>query len=208
MERSNPMARDEFRPATGRLVSGGMLVLCAVGLVGVTREDGWQDGLRWAPFLALVAGLGWAMFWHPRVVVDFEGVTMVNVVRTITVPWPAIVEVDTRWGLTLVTVSGRYRAWAAPAPGAAHVLRHSPRHEGRHLPATTYRQGTVRPGDLPSSASGGAALIVRTWWEQLQRQGALEEPRLEFASIPVRWHARTLLVLTCLVAACSLSVIL
>lgn len=199
------MGGDVFRPGTGRVVAALTMALCVVGLTAVTVQYGVATGLRWAPFLVLGATTSWALLWRPCVRVDPAGVTMVNVVRTITVPWPAIVEVETRWGLTLVTPYGRFTAWAAPAPGAAHALRHTASTQGRHLPRTTYREGTVRPGDLPSSQSGSAALIVRTWWERLHAQGLLDQPQLEFARPPSQWHVATLATGVVIVMACVLS---
>lgn len=198
---------DEFRTTTGRVLTWLTSALCALGLVGIAVQRGVLEGVRWAPFLALSAGACWALFARPRVIVDPAGVTLVNVLRTITVPWPAVIEVETRWGLTLVTPYGRFTAWAAPAPGAAHALRNSPKREGRHLPTSTYRGGAVRVGDLPTSPSGSAAMIVRTWWERLQREGVLDHPQLEFERPPTRWHRRTLLVGAVLVAACVVTLV-
>lgn len=196
-----------YRTATGRVLTVVITAVCALGAVAITVQRGVGDGLRAAPFLALTAGICWALFAHPCVKVDLSGVTLVNVVRTVTVPWPAITDVETRWGLTLVTAYGRRTAWAAPSPGAAHVLRNSPRTEGRNLPASTYRNGSVRPGDLPTSPSGHAALLVRAQWEALQRQGALSEPRLEFDRLPTSWHRGILTSGAVLVALCASSLV-
>ena len=48
---------------------------------------------------------------------------LVNVLRTIDLPWPAIQLVDTKWALTLVTAYGKFTAWAAPAPGGMASAR-------------------------------------------------------------------------------------
>lgn len=196
-----------YRTATGRVLTVVITTLCTVGLVAITLQRGPLDGLRTAPFLAFTAGLCWALFAHPCVKVDLSGVTLVNVMRTVMVPWPAIIDVETRWGLTLVTAYGRRTAWAAPSPGAAHVLRTSPRTEGRNLPASTYHNGSVRPGDLPTSPSGHAALLVRARWEDLKRRGVLDEPRLEFDRLPTRWHCRSLATGGALMALCLVSLL-
>ena len=71
--------------------------------------------------LALIAFLGWQLFWMPSVVVHDAGVTLENPFRSIEVPWAALVHVDTRFALTLVT-----------AREELHVLgRARPRHLGR-----------------------------------------------------------------------------
>ena len=58
---------------------------------------------------------------------------------------------------------------------------------------------------LPYS-SGDAALTVRRRWEELRNAGFLDDPRLEFARPPVRWHwsvivAAGIVALGCVVPA-------
>ena len=94
---------DVFRPAWGRVLSVLVAVVCAASLVVLAVADGWE-AWRAVPPLALVAGACWALFWRPAVVVSDGGVQIVNVLRTIVLPWPAIERVDTKWALTLFTV--------------------------------------------------------------------------------------------------------
>jgi hypothetical protein len=148
----------------------------------------WQLG----PWLALVAGTCWAVFWRPQVEVTDGGVRLVNVFRTIDVPWPAIQLVDTKWALTLQTAYGTFTAWAAPSPGARGAMR-ATRTDASHLPASTYAGDGIRPGDLPSSHSGAAAEMVRRHWEQLRDAGHLDDPHLERERAPVTWHVGVLL---------------
>jgi hypothetical protein len=178
--------RHVFRPTFGRVLTIAIAVIGAGAFVVllVTQPGG---ALRAAPWLALVTGACWALFWRPAVIVDDAGVHLVNPLRTIDVPWPAIQAVDTKWALVLITAYGRFTAWAAPAPGAREVARASGV-ETRHLPRSTISGGTIRPGDLPSSASGGAALLVRRHWEALRDAGYLDDPRLEHDRAPVTWH--------------------
>jgi hypothetical protein len=56
------------------------------------------------------------------------------------------------------------------------------RDQGQHLPESTYLAGTVRPGDLVTSDSGGAAALVRRHWERRGDDRALVETRI---SIPM-----------------------
>ena len=137
------------------------------------------------PWLLLVSGAVWAMFWNPRVVVDDGGVHLVNPLRTIDVPWPAIQNVDTKWALTLITAYGRFTAWAAPAPGGLATARKMTRTDREAIPSSARdAQGAIRPGDLPETASGSAALIIRRRWEELRDAGWLDDPRLEHERRP------------------------
>jgi hypothetical protein len=152
-----------------------------------------QDGLPavWqvGPWLVLVAGAVWATYWRPEVAVDESGVRVVNVLRTIDLPWPSIQRVDTKWALTFVTAYGKYTAWAAPAPGGIATARAASKGTLQGLPESTYGpERSIRPGDVPSSPSGAAAAEVRRRWEELRDAGHLDDPRLESARPPVQWH--------------------
>lgn len=68
-----------------------------------------------APF-ALIGALGWLAYWRPCVVLDERGVTLRNVFREVVVPWPAVVDVHSRYGLRLETPYGDFNAWAVAAP--------------------------------------------------------------------------------------------
>lgn len=178
-----------FRPVFGRVLAGVIVALCVAGLVGSAAHDGVSALWTIGPWLALVALIVWAAYWRPEVAVDDSGVHVVNVLRTIDLPWPAIRRIDTKWALTLVTAYGAFTAWAAPAPGGIATARAASRGSLRGLPESTYGAGgSVRPGDVPTSPSGAAAAAVRRRWEQLRDAGHLDDPRLEFEHVPVRWH--------------------
>jgi hypothetical protein len=57
------------------------------------------------------------------------------------------------------------------------------RDQGQHLPETTYLAGTVRPGDLVNSDSGGAAALVRRHWERHTNDSARVESRVNLGLI-------------------------
>jgi len=171
-----------YRPWFGRILTFVIGGICAVTAIVVAWRSGVRDLAQVLPWLALVSGTCWAAFWRPRVDVSDGGVRLVNVVRTIDLPWPSITAIDTKWSLTLVTAYGKYTAWAAPAPGVRGAVR-ATRSDGKHLPSATYR-----PGDLPSSASGEVAVLIRRHWEALRTAGHLDDPRLEHDRAPVTWH--------------------
>jgi hypothetical protein len=148
------------------------------------------------------AGLfAWTVLWRPYVWVDHAGVRIRNVLRTVDVPWEALIHVDTRYALTLYTPGHAYAAWAAPAPGrtGTTLARRAERH-GR-VDATPSVDGRVRPGDLLASESGQAAQIVRDRWAALRDSGAIETGRADATSVPVRWHVFTNTLLAALLIA-------
>ena len=170
--------------------------VAALGVV-VTAVTAGPAALAGTAPLLLVAFLGWQLFWMPAVVVHGGGVTLENPFRSIHVPWEALVHVDTRFALTLVTARKSYVAWAAPAPGIWGGRNARPE-DLRGLPATTYGPGqSVRPGDLKSTDSGQAARLVRERWHNLVESGELAAG--DAATTPVkvtyRWAAAAVVVL-------------
>ncbi|MDM4763351.1 PH domain-containing protein [Galbitalea sp. SE-J8] len=160
------MERYTSRFNRGLAVSVWLLV--GFGLVGYTVLHAGLAQPLWLLPAAFVAFAAWAWLWHPSVEVDDAGVTLVNLVRTVHVPWAGLVHVDTRFALTLITPRGRFAAWAAPAPGRTGVML-AKRREARASSARVPDLGTtVRPGDLLGSESGQAAALVRTRWSELR----------------------------------------
>ena len=186
--------RSVFRPSFGRVMTVVFGILGAVALVSTLIGDGSRAALLLAPWDVLAVGLVWAIYWRPEVAVDDAGVQVVNVLRTINLPWPSIQRIDTKWALTLYTHYGKVTAWAAPAPGGI-ASRMAGRRDFKGLPESTFGPGdSIRPGDLPGSPSGSAALVVRRRWEELRDAGHLDDPKLEFETLPTVWHYRTILV--------------
>lgn len=200
---SNVHEEVTFRPMFGRVLAGCIMAICvATGLSIAT--DSLTAVLHAWPWLILVGGGAWSLYWQPRVVVTPGGVRVVNIFRTFDVSWPAITGIDTRWALELQTASGDVRAWAAPAPGPSFVRRMASadsRVPGRR------RNETVRPGESPSSDSGAAALIVRQRWDKLRDAGHLDNPMMERTKPTVTMH-RSLIASTAAIAiACVLTVV-
>ncbi|MFV0307995.1 MAG: PH domain-containing protein [Desertimonas sp.] len=195
-----------FRPTTGRVLTAVLAVIAVIVEVWYAVGAGLADAARVAPFLAVVVFTAWMCFWRPRVEVTDAGVTLVNVLRTVSLPWPSILDVDTKWTLSLTTGYGRFDAWAAPAPGTrTAVFARRSAVEARHVPASARVGGMVRPGDLPSTSSGATAEYIRRRWEELREAGHLDTPRLEHERVPQRWHLGTIVTLGVLIALCIVS---
>ncbi len=194
---------EEFRPGFGIGVTVLVAAIAVVSLVVVAISAGITDTLLTLPWMALLVTCCWAIFWRPKVVVSDAGVRLVNVARTIDVPWPALVDVETRYTLTLQTTYGRFAAWAAPAPGAGSALRTAVRSRGTADAPTT--PSGVSMGELAGTASGDAASVVRRRWERLREAGHLDDPRLEFERPPVRWHWQIGLLVAALAVLCVAS---
>ncbi|XAS66315.1 PH domain-containing protein [Micrococcaceae bacterium Sec5.7] len=177
-----------FKARTNKWFAWISWLVAAFGLL-VTVLTGGPGALVGAGPLLLIAFLGWLLFWRPAVVVDDAGVTLENPFRSVAVPWAALVNVDTRYALTLVTPGKSYASWAAPAPGIWGGRNARPE-DLQGLPGTSYGPGqSVRPGDLRGTDSGQAAQLVRTRWQELVEGGSLDTGTAENTpvTVTVRW---------------------
>ena len=111
--------------------------MAALGIV-VTAVTAGPAALAGTAPLLLIAFLGWQLFWMPAVVVHDGGVTLENPFRSD--PWcrgQALVHVDTRFALTLVTARQELRGLGGARAG--HLGRAQcppggpPRPAGNHV---------------------------------------------------------------------------
>ena len=186
------------------IVVWAILVAFIVGLI-VEQNASWL--LRYTPIILLGGYVVWLLMWSPSVTIAPSGVTVRNLLRTNDVSWPAIQAVDTRFALTLHTAAGKIVAWSAPAPSRFAALR-ATRTELSGLPESSFAMGGIRPGDIPQTDSGLAALYVRRYWEQLRDAGYLESGVLEGTGVVTRWLRRETLTLVGLVVLAVLALTL
>lgn len=200
---------EEFRPGFGRGLTVVIAAAAVISFVFIATTGSIEDALLTLPWLCLVVSCCWAVFWRPSVIVSDAGVRLVNVTRTIDVPWPALRGVETRYALTLDTAYGKFAAWAAPAPGAGTALRTSMRSRSprRDTDDDTEVKGASM-GDIEGTSSGDAATIVRRRWERLRDAGHLDDPRLEFDAPPVRWNWGIAAVVAGLAVVCLATLLL
>lgn len=173
--------------------------LFCCGAVAAVLVSGLGNSAEYLPLIAFAALLAWAGLWRPAVGVTDDAVTIVNVFSTIVVPWTALIQVETRYALTLVTPGGRYTATAAPAPG--RLATALSRREMRRIESQTGGTGTMRPGDLPSTDSGAAAYLVRHRWEKLVAEERIELGVADSTPATRRWHWTVITISTALLVA-------
>lgn len=195
-----------FRPRFGQGLTIGIVAIAVLMVIVAAVSDGILTLVMFIAPIALVCFSTFALFWAPNVTVSDGGVALRNVLRTVELPWPSITDIETRYALTLVTMFGRYTAWAAPAPGRHSALRTG--FDTHALPPAVVASGSMRPGDDLSTDSGQAATIVRRRWEELQRAGHLDDARLETDRPRVRWHVNTIAALVGLSAITAATTLL
>jgi hypothetical protein len=183
-----------LRSTASRGMAVLVVVACAVAEAAIVAFGDPALMLRGSAPLAFGAVAAWVLFWIPEVRVDPAEVVLVNPLRTVTVRWPAITDVRTRWGLELVTTRGRYSAWAAPrsgAIGAGRAARLEVRR--REVGASTPREAVIR------DAASAAASIVLRQWESYRDEGLLGA--VEGEGVEVRPRTTAIAVLGLLLVA-------
>ncbi|RLP80813.1 PH domain-containing protein [Mycetocola lacteus] len=167
--------------------------LCAALLVIVALMPETSRTLGSVLLPLYIAAAVFIVLWAPRLVVNDLGTTIHNVSRTITIPWAALIHVDTKFALSLHVPDRKFEVWVAPAPGAMSAQR-TLRRERAQLRATGMGS-SVRPGDLPTSDSGGAAALVRGRWTELREAGRIEAGQAQGTRVSVAWRLTNLIVL-------------
>jgi hypothetical protein len=190
-----------LRPRFGRILTVIVWAILVAFITGFVIQLDLLQLVRYVPVILLMGYLVWLLMWSPSVTIAPSGVTVRNLVRSFAISWPAIQRIDTRFALTLFTRSHKVTAWSAPAPGRFSNYRAS-RVDLTDLPESTYAVGAIRPGDIPQSDSGLAALYVRRYWEQLRDAGYLDSGVVEGKGVVVTWlHRETIALIATLVVA-------
>lgn len=159
-----------FRSRFNRVLAVVIWAVCAV-LAGVLLLT--PGGLAYAASLAPIAAgaaITWIVLWRPHLRVDDDAVVVANITHTVSIPWAAVIHVDTKYSLTVHTPGRRVSVVAAPAPGRVTSAM-----ARRSATGTGVRTGErVRPGDLTTTDSGSAAELVRGRWDQLKEAGRIQ----------------------------------
>lgn len=190
-----------LRPRFGQVLTIVVAVIVVAGLVSFVVVGDYAGLARAAGIMLLLAFGTWLLFWSPSVSVDPAGVVIRNLIREHRITWPAIERIDTRYALELYTTAGKFTAWAAPAPNRLSSTR-AGRNDLKGLPESTYGAGgSIRPGDLPTSESGQASLLVRRQWEAMRNAGHLDAGVVEGSGVVTTWLWTHVAVLAMLVIA-------
>ena len=160
------------RPRTGWVfLFFTMLVTVPVGIAAFVPLRSTTAAIATTALVLTV--VAYIYFVAPRVVVGEDAIRVENSWREHVVPWGALLDVETRFSLTLVTAQGRIHAQAAPAPAGLISRRSRPDEAAAGPPTSPPRSGPVGPGDLPNSLSGALAAVIRGHWQDLVEAGTL-----------------------------------
>ncbi len=191
-----------YRPVLSRVLAAVYLAIAVYWLGAVLLGPRPGDALVVGPALLAVGALVYALLWRPAVVVDLEGVRLVNLVRDVRVPWPALEGVETRYALTLLTAGRSYQSWAAAAAGRPQrsVLlgRRDEAAERVHhrLPDPRWQPSALTSDrasrDLGTDSGAAAFLVEQAWaaWRErpVAERSATTDEAPEPAPVSVRWN--------------------
>lgn len=159
--------------------TGGWLFVVLVGLVAVPvavttlLDPGPLTAAIVVTALTAVV-LAHQYFVSPQVVVTEEEILVENPWRRHVVPWGSLIDVDTRFNLTLVTPAVRVSAFGAPSPGGFSAMRSKGDRDAATRRALRQQAGQLRAGDLPSNRSGALAAVIRGHWRDRVETGDLD----------------------------------
>lgn len=182
-----------YRAASAPWLTGFLVILGVV--VAVT---GWNQNARVSVASVCcggaLAGLGYTLYWRPRLEIHGYGVRIINPLRAVDIPWAHIIDVRTRFTVTVVTEAGSHSCFALPAAGPGSALRSGPQGVSQAHPLAR-TDGAVRTGDLSGTHSGAAANDIRSLWQRKIDTGeldvftrddaALEPVRVAYLSAPL-----------------------
>lgn len=174
-----------YRAASAPWLTGFLVILGAVVAV-----SGWGQDARLAVASvccgAALAGLGYALYWRPRMEIHGFGVRIINPLRSVDIPWAQIIDVRTRFTVTVVTEVGSHSCFALPAAGPGSALRSGAQGVTQAHPLAR-TDGSARTGDLAGTHSGTAANDIRTLWQRKIDTGELDVFTRDDAALePVR----------------------
>lgn len=129
--------------------------------------------------------IAYLYFVSPSMTITEDAITVENPWRRHVVPWGALVDVNTRFQLTLVTPDEEVHVLAAPSPGGFSAMRAKPEGDSRTARVSRQSGAGVRAGDLPGHTSGQLAAVIRGHWQDRVEAGDLDHT--ERASVQPRW---------------------
>lgn len=181
----NPPVR--FRTKTAPFYTWCAVLVALSLFIALANKGGVSALLKQGWGVLFLAYAVWYILGRSGVTVDEHEITVRNPFVSHTVNYAALIDISTRYHLTLVTASKRYQAFGIPASGMlASLTAH--RQELRNLPSITYGLGhSLRTSDLPNSAAGALALIIRGYWQEQVEDGSLQniEP-VQISTVDVR----------------------
>ncbi|WP_168928740.1 hypothetical protein [Sinomonas albida] len=167
-----------LRAQSSRVVAVFIWLACCA-LVVLLLSTGAADGLlRFGAWAALAAWVGFAVLWQPCIVLDADGMTMVNPLKTYRVPFAQVSDLKVGMTVAVEAAGRRYTSWGGPTPRGSFSA-------GREFQRRSQIQ-VLTPTDerLPApSAVDPDRDSLRRAWEEAKRN-----PAAQSAALSARWN--------------------
>lgn len=157
--------------------AGVVLVASVLIVISDPREI-----TRSVPLLVGIAIIVWVVFGYPRVEVSDGGITLVNVLRTVHIPWPCFSGADSRWNLRIDTTAGAHTSWALPA-GSGTARRLTRRGD----------RTTMTERQLAGNTAEAAAVVIAERLQALREAGHLDPSTLGRVEVTTSLNRVTLI---------------
>jgi len=155
-----------MRGASGWWISGILVALFFFMLLDAAVRGEWSTVLVALPWMCAVLLICWGLLIRPRLIVTPIALTVVNVLRTHTLPWRDVTDLHVRYQLIVTLQDGkRIRAWGSPTvhPRHDHAVGGSSSRDRGFVSVVEAidqaRDELGRPADLTTPAS--TRLV---WW--------------------------------------------
>ena len=189
-----PRTTRTYRQRSSQTLAWLFLIAAAVMVVSLLRAWGDNPEPLFLAWLVLGMACAWVVFLRPAVVLDQQGVTLRNLVRNVSIPWPVLSDVEFRWNVRVFAGERGYTAWAVSSQierpkvsaggliggmgGASSCL-------GRYSAADT--EGAPAPGGAKVTSRYVAELIEQTRAEYVAAVADGEISPVADARVRVRW---------------------
>jgi hypothetical protein len=117
--------------------------------------------LRFGPFVALTAWLAYLAQWLPRLVISRDGVRIVNGLKTHTIPFSQVQDLEVRHSVRITANGRRFTSWGAPVPRNA-IAAGLDVSRGRQIQVLTPTNEHLRAAE---ATDPGRDAIVQAWAE-------------------------------------------
>jgi hypothetical protein len=109
---------ETFRPRSNFLWAGASLALILLFAVNsmMVETSTQQNFIDFA--LGLILAITAYLIWiRPKMVLHADHIEVVNPLSTVVIPYTDVVELTTKWALTIIHSRGNTKVWVAPAGG-------------------------------------------------------------------------------------------
>jgi hypothetical protein len=148
---------ETYRPQTSLIFAGIGVVLSGLFVWSSFYEGGVRGEVTSALVALFVLTFIYIFLVRPKILFADEGIVITNPLEEFTIGWADVIQMDTRWALSIETKDFTVSAWAGTASGRPRRSIHHAEIQGLDIELG----GTMRVGDSPHSDSGAAAYRAR-----------------------------------------------